>query len=183
MKRTPVNWSTVGEAWKVVEDQLGKICFAQTAANFVRNQQLMDELLEATAAANAHPALFNLLDCLSDWVQAYEAAHVPIAGADPVEVLRHLMSSNGLRQTDLKEEVGGQSVVSDILARNRSINAGQAARLAKRFGVSAAVFIAVPPEKVVQRVDWGLEPVEESRTATAVFATARWEDCTDSALH
>jgi HTH-type transcriptional regulator/antitoxin HigA len=51
------------------------------------------------------------------------------------------MERHGLKQTDLSAEIGGQSVVSEILAGKREINARQAKALAVRFGVSAAVFI------------------------------------------
>ncbi|HEY1395578.1 hypothetical protein [Roseateles sp.] len=182
MKTTSIDWSAAGEAWKAVEAQLGPICLAQTSANFARNQRLMDELVEVTAASDAHPALFNLLDCLADWVQAYEASHAPIDNAHPAEVLKHLMDANGLRQSDLKVELGGQSVVSAILGRKRSINAGQAARLAKRFGVSAAIFIA-SANAVSQRPDGGFEVFEEDSTTPTVLAFSRWEEFADSGYH
>lgn len=138
------------------------LSFAQTSANFVRMQRYMDQLLEVTAAPGAPPALFNLLDCLSDWVEAYEAAHIPMPSADPVEVLRHLMDANGLRQKDLADVLGGQPVVSAILSGKRSINAGQAARLAARFSVSAALFIAASDESA-----------DGFRSAQPAAATAR----------
>jgi transcriptional regulator with XRE-family HTH domain len=51
------------------------------------------------------------------------------------------MEANNLKQTDLATELGGQSVVSAILRGKRDINAGQAVRLARKFKVSAAIFI------------------------------------------
>ena len=60
---------------------------------------------------------------------------------EPREVLRLLMEANALSQGDLAEEIGGQSVVSHILAGKRAINARQARALAERFGISSAVFI------------------------------------------
>jgi HTH-type transcriptional regulator / antitoxin HigA len=59
----------------------------------------------------------------------------------PREVLRLLMEKNGLKQIDLADEIGRQSVVSEILSGKREINARQARALAARFGVSAAAFI------------------------------------------
>lgn len=47
----------------------------------------------------------------------------------------------GLKQSDLSAEIGGQSVVSEILAGKREINARQTNALAAGFGVSSAVFI------------------------------------------
>jgi len=58
-----------------------------------------------------------------------------------VEVLKFLMEQHGLKQSDLRKEIGTQGVVSEILSGNRQINARQAKALAKRFGVSPAVFL------------------------------------------
>ena len=51
------------------------------------------------------------------------------------------MEQHGLKQTDLSEEIGGQSVASEILTGKREINTWQAKALAARFGGSPAVFI------------------------------------------
>ena len=62
------------------------------------------------------------------------------SGAKPGAVLKFLMREHGLRQSDLPE-IGSQGVVSEVLAGKRDLNARQIKRLAKRFGVSPAVFI------------------------------------------
>ena len=64
-----------------------------------------------------------------------------IPDAAPNEVLRFLLDQHGLKQSDLAAEIGGQSVVSDILNGKRAINARQAKALAARFGVSAVAFL------------------------------------------
>jgi HTH-type transcriptional regulator/antitoxin HigA len=56
-------------------------------------------------------------------------------------VLRLLMDQHELRQVDLAGLFGSQSNVSEVLNSKREINARQARALAKRFGVSPAVFI------------------------------------------
>ena len=50
------------------------------------------------------------------------------------------MREHGLRQTELPE-IGSQGVVSEVLAGKRELNTRQIGRLARRFGVSSAVFI------------------------------------------
>jgi len=50
------------------------------------------------------------------------------------------MEAHGLTQSDLPE-IGSQGVVSEILSGERELNIRQIRRLAKRFGVSPAVFI------------------------------------------
>jgi antitoxin component HigA of HigAB toxin-antitoxin module len=97
------------------------------------------------AARGSHSeALSGLIDLVSDLVEAYEAQKLGEPSASPAEVLRLLMDSHGLFQTDLAVEMGGQSVVSGVLNGHREINAKQAGKLAERFGVSAALFVAKP---------------------------------------
>jgi HTH-type transcriptional regulator/antitoxin HigA len=51
------------------------------------------------------------------------------------------MDQHDLKQADLTQEIGAQSVVSEILNGRRGINVRQAKALAQRFGVSSSVFI------------------------------------------
>ena len=83
-----------------------------------------------------------LLELVGDLVASWEAHEVPMPDVSPRSALRMLMDANGLKQTDLQRDLGGQPVVSAILNGRRSINARQAGMLAKRFNVSPAVFIA-----------------------------------------
>lgn len=73
-------------------------------------------------------------------IAAYEADHFQVAKVRGVDALRFLMEQHGLGQGDLRGEVGPQPVVSRILRGERELTAAHIGRLAKRFGVSAAVF-------------------------------------------
>jgi len=75
-------------------------------------------------------------------VEDYEDQHHPIPEAEPREALRLLMEQNDLKQTDLADEIGVQSVVSEILSRKREINARQAKALATRFGLACGVHLS-----------------------------------------
>ena len=70
----------------------------------------------------------------------YEAKRFTIERASGVEVLRELMDANGLRQKDLADELGGESIVSLSLKEKRQLNRQQMERLSHRFHVSPAVF-------------------------------------------
>jgi len=50
----------------------------------------------------------------------YEAKQFTIEKASGVEVLRELMDANGLRQKDLADDLGGESIVSLILKEKRN---------------------------------------------------------------
>ncbi len=70
----------------------------------------------------------------------YEGKHFTIEKASGVEVLKELMDTNGLRQKDLAEDLGGESIVSLILKEKRQLNRQQMEKLSQRFHVSPAVF-------------------------------------------
>lgn len=73
-------------------------------------------------------------------IAAYESERYPIGKASGIEVLRELMEANDLRQKDLADDLGGESVVSLVLQEKRPLNRNQIERLAQRFRVSPAVF-------------------------------------------
>ena len=99
----------------------------------------LDELLDLVGTNTRHP-LYSLLDTLGTLVHAYESQHKRLAEGSGIEALKYLMEEHGLSQSDLAE-VGSQGVVSEVLRGKRELNVRQIRALAKRFGVSPAVFI------------------------------------------
>jgi HTH-type transcriptional regulator/antitoxin HigA len=59
----------------------------------------------------------------------------------PLALLEHLMEEGGLKQVDLVDCFGSQSVVSAVLAGKRQINSEHARRLSRRFGLPLAMFM------------------------------------------
>lgn len=104
-----------------------------------RAVRLLDTILDEIGENEKHP-MADLADAISIFIEKYEVEHMPISGAKPGAVLKFLMREHGLRQSDLAE-VGSQGVVSEVLSGRRELNTRQIKRLAKRFGVSPAVFI------------------------------------------
>ncbi|MGE5624615.1 MAG: helix-turn-helix domain-containing protein [Bacillota bacterium] len=111
----------------------------RTKADYNRAVSILDGILDVVGEDEKHP-LAELADALSVFIERYEAEHARIPDASPVTVLKFLMKQHGLRQTELPE-IGSQGVVSEVLTGKRDLNARQIRRLAKRFGVSAAVFV------------------------------------------
>jgi HTH-type transcriptional regulator/antitoxin HigA len=82
------------------------------------------------------------LDMLGELVAVYEDEHVIFPDATEAGVLRELMDSNQLTQSQLSLEVGiSQSTISAILTGARSLTKAQVMKLAKRFNVPAEVFL------------------------------------------
>jgi HTH-type transcriptional regulator/antitoxin HigA len=82
-----------------------------------------------------------LLDIVVLLIDQYQAEHCTIGEADPVSILKTLMVDHTLVQNDLKEEIGSQGIVSEVLNGKRKINLKMAKALAGRFKTSIEVFI------------------------------------------
>lgn len=134
-----LNLKSVQTAWQGLNKlvPLGQIA---SAKDYELRVSVMDKLLDSIGSDESH-RLMPLLDLITRQVEAYEAEHHALPDAPPAAVLAYLMQEQGLRQTDLAEELGGQSIASAILNGKRELNTRQVKALAKRFKVSPAVFL------------------------------------------
>ncbi len=108
--------------------------------DYKRRVSVMDELLDCIGTNESH-RLMPLLDLVTRQVEAWEAKLPTLPDAKPAQLLAFLMEEHNLKQMDLAGELGGQSIVSAILNGKRELNTRQVKALAKRFGVSPAVFL------------------------------------------
>jgi HTH-type transcriptional regulator/antitoxin HigA len=97
----------------------------------------IEELIEHGGEAEE-----NLANLLMVLVEAFEEENYqPIRKATPVDVLRHLMDVNHLKQKDLLKVFGSPSIVSEVLGGKRGLTVEHIKKLSRRFHVSAEVFI------------------------------------------
>jgi HTH-type transcriptional regulator / antitoxin HigA len=75
-------------------------------------------------------------------IEEFEAKEYSLPAGDPIDLLRHLMDSNHLRQADLIDVFGTPSVVSEVLKRKRELSTAHITRLSERFHLSPALFFA-----------------------------------------
>jgi len=99
----------------------------------------LNELLDEIGDKETHP-LYGFLDTLGSLIHLYEEEHYSMPEATGIDVLHFLMDEHQLTQSELPE-IGSQGVVSEILNGKRELNVRQVRALAKRFKVSAAVFV------------------------------------------
>jgi HTH-type transcriptional regulator/antitoxin HigA len=111
----------------------------RTKKEYERAVEMLDAILDEIGEDEKHP-MAELADAIAVFVERYENEHTSLPAGKPAEVLRLLMQEHGLRQSDLRE-IGSQGVVSEVLGGKRELNARQIKKLAKRFGVSPAVFV------------------------------------------
>ncbi|AMP12490.1 helix-turn-helix domain-containing protein [Collimonas pratensis] len=141
MNAVTVDASAIAPVWKTFQDALPvRVGIIRDDAQYDQMIDFMNGLLDVVGDNEEHE-LMEFLDLVSQLVSDYESTRYVTPGAKPQEVLRFIMEQHGLKQTDLAVEIGGQSVVSDILGGKREINARQARALAARFDVSPAVFL------------------------------------------
>ena len=135
----PIDLKSVQSAWQGLNKlvPLGPIT---NAKDYELRVGVMDELLDRIGANESH-RLMPLLDIITRQIEAYEAQHHALPDAPPAVVLAYLMEEKGIKQTDLAEELGGQSIVSAVLNGKRELNIRQVRALALRFKVSPAVFL------------------------------------------
>ena len=112
----------------------------KTISSREQHEVYISRLLELQRKAHRTAEETETAKLLIILIADYEAKHFAIEKVSGVEMLKELMDTNGLRQKDLAEDLGGESVVSLILKQKRQLNRQQIERLGHRFHVSPAVF-------------------------------------------
>jgi HTH-type transcriptional regulator / antitoxin HigA len=105
-----------------------------------QNDRYIRILEDLTSRESVTPAEEKLIALLTLLVEEYEERTYPVAKSTPVEVIRHLMEANDLRQKDLVDIFGTASIVSDVLNGKRDLAKEHIRRLSARFHVSPAAF-------------------------------------------
>ena len=84
-----------------------------------------------------------LVELLERLVDDYDERRMKgrLEALEPLALVEHLMEEGGLRQVDLVDCFGSQSVVSAVMAGKRPINSEHARRLSRRFGLPLAMFL------------------------------------------
>ena len=83
----------------------------------------------------------DLYDTIAVLIEDFERKNYKVRGATPIEVIKELMTANGLKQKDLIGIFETASVASEILKGKRTLTTDHIRRLSKRFNVSPAVLL------------------------------------------
>ena len=138
LKQAAPDAKAILQAWLPFRDLVG-VTSVRSKADHARASATIDALLDEVGEDEAHP-LAEVLDYLAGQVAAYEAAATPIPDAKPHEVLRFLMDQHALQQGELSD-CAPQGRISDMLGGRRGISKAVAKALARRFKVSADIFL------------------------------------------
>ncbi len=113
------------------------------ATNESEYQHLIDLMQNLTDQYDPDdPRVMALFDVLAQYISQWENEHLLLPSGTPADVLRHLMQTHHLSQSDLEREgLVSQSQLSNILSERRSISKALAIKFAKRFGVPFETFL------------------------------------------
>ena len=104
------------------------------------NRRLIEILERLTAQEHVTEAEEKLIALMTVLVENFENQNYPVLDVAPLDIIRHLMEEHNLRQKDLADVFGTESIVSDVLNGKRELNKAHIRRLSERFKVSPAVF-------------------------------------------
>lgn len=105
-----------------------------------QNKLYIRMLEELASKENTTPAERMLAELLTLLIEDFESKHYELENADPIDVIRHLIEENGLRQKDLVDVFGTESIISEVLNGKRALTTDYIKRLSARFSVSPVVF-------------------------------------------
>ena len=105
-----------------------------------QNQVYIRRLEELSGKRSVTRAEQKLIELLTVLIEDYESRAHPVPDASPAAIIRHLMEAHHLRQKDLVDIFGTESIVSDVLKEKRKLNTKHIAQLSARFAVSPSVF-------------------------------------------
>lgn len=99
--------------------------------------------MQLALAGDRTVELDRLIELLERLVDDYDErrSRGALEALAPLELLQHLMEEGGLKQVDLVDCFGSQSVVSAVMVGKRRIHAEHARRLSRRFGLPLAMFL------------------------------------------
>jgi HTH-type transcriptional regulator/antitoxin HigA len=102
-----------------------------------RALEVLEDLLNKRKRTAEESRIVELLTLL---VEEFEEKHYALEPAAPLDILRHLMDANGLRQVDLMDVFGAPSVASEVLSGKRALAKSHIEKLSRRFNVSPELF-------------------------------------------
>ena len=117
------------------------------APHLIESEKQLAAYTKALYGLTAEPrptrAQVKAIELLTLLIERYEQENYKVPKASPADVLRFLLERHGLRQRDVAAELGGESVVSEVLSGKRKLNTAQIEQLSRRFRVSPAVFFSI----------------------------------------
>ena len=104
------------------------------------NEKYIGILEEMERRPNLNEDEREFAELLTVLIEKFEDAHYELRPSTPLEVIAELMDANDLRQKDLADVFGTESIVSEVLNGKRELNKNHIKKLSVRFNVSPELF-------------------------------------------
>lgn len=113
-----------------------------SAKEYAKLEKILDKLIDEVRDNNKHP-LALAMQIIGENLEEYDNQHYPEIGhnINNIDMVKYLMKSRNLLQTDLADVFGGQANVSKFLSGERPLSKNQIIGLKKQFGISADFFL------------------------------------------
>lgn len=100
-------------------------------------ERIVEHLIDKGNLTEDEKDYFDVL-CLI--VKQYESIHHPMPKVGSIDVIKHLMEVNNLKQKDMIDVFKTPSIVSEVLSGKRGLTVEHIQKLSNKFKVSPAVF-------------------------------------------
>ena len=74
-------------------------------------------------------------------IENYENENYPVENADPVDIMKFLMEEKNIKQKELAQAFGSQSVVSEVLNKKRGLTLKYIYNMADIINVKPQIFV------------------------------------------
>jgi mRNA-degrading endonuclease HigB of HigAB toxin-antitoxin module len=132
---------------EIVDEKEYAALLASTLPHVIHTEQENERCIAALEALDSREKLSveerRIAELLTLLIENFEDKTYALPPAGPVEIIRHLMETNGLRQLDMIDVFGSAGIVSEVLSGKRGLSKKHIARLSQRFHVSPELFF--PP--------------------------------------
>jgi HTH-type transcriptional regulator / antitoxin HigA len=131
---------------EIVNEEEYAQLLATTLPHVIHTQEENERCIAALEALDGRGDLTveeqRIAELLTLLIEDFEKKSYALPAAAPIEIVRHLMESNGLRQQDMVDVFGSPSIVSEVLSGKRDLAKGHIEKLSQRFNVSPELFFS-----------------------------------------
>lgn len=111
----------------------------KTTEEYERALSIIEGLMYKESLTPEEDRVYDLFIIL---IEKFEAENYPLQNlSTPHSRLRHLIEANNLKQTDLLDVFGSNSVASEVINGKREISKTHAKKLGTLFNISPSVFL------------------------------------------
>jgi HTH-type transcriptional regulator/antitoxin HigA len=129
---------------EIIDEQEYVGLLARTLPHVIHTEEENERCIAALEALDSSRDLSveekRIAELLTLLIEDFEGKNYTLPSASPLEIVRHLMDSNGLRQVDMVDVFGSASIASEVLNGKRDLAKAHIERLSHRFNVSPALF-------------------------------------------